>query len=291
MDSRVAGMSTESADSYETILINITLPPGPQQLFTYDTAVWYYQEECVKIAEYFEVYCSMKTVMKTWLLFFFLFISAVPAFTADASSWNDSLYKDYSCRGFASFAPANRPIDFDRIDYPLLNAAIFFATNCARLKNGMPPFGHSRALEKAAFLHSRDMVVDDFFSHENPYKQQKRSPFERMALVGVVRGEMAENIATDFGIRYRSGAPVIPPQNGNGNFREPATGRVIPCHTYNSLAAALVEDWMRSERHRANILNRNLRYLGSGAFHFRDRDFYGIDTFKVTQDFASDVPE
>jgi uncharacterized protein YkwD len=233
----------------------------------------------------------VKTAVKTFFLAFLLFAWTTPGPSAAASSWSDSLYNKFSCREFRSFAPANRPIDFDRIDYPLLNAAIFFATNCERTKHGRPPFIHSRALEKAAFLHSKDMVEDDFFSHENPYAREKRSPFERMASVGVIRGYRAENIATDFGIRYKSGDPVVPPQNGEDAFRDPHTERALPGHTYNSLAASLVEGWMASERHRGNILDRNLKYLGSGAFHFRDRTFYGIDTFKVTQDFASDVPD
>jgi uncharacterized protein YkwD len=233
----------------------------------------------------------MKKVVKTCLLIVFFFVWFMPAFFAAAASWSDTLYTKYSCREFKSFPPANRTIDFDHIDYPLLNAAIFFATNCARIKYGLAPFDHSVELEKAAFFHSKDMVEDDFFSHDNPYDAQKRSPFERMALVGVVAGHRAENIAIDFGIRYKSGDPVVPPQNGEEVFRDSRTGRVIPVHTYNSLAATLVEGWMHSARHRANILNRNLKYLGSGAFHFRDRAFYGMDTFKATQDFASDVPD
>jgi uncharacterized protein YkwD len=232
----------------------------------------------------------MKPVSKTLLFTIVFLVCSVPVF-AGSSSWSDLLYKKYSCKEFRSFAPANRVIDFDHIDYPLLNAAIFFATNCARIKHGRPPFLHSKALEKAAFLHSKGMVEGGFFSHEDPYRPDRRSPFQRMASVGVVTGYRAENIATDFGIRYESGAPVVPPRNGEDDFRDPRTGRPIPAHTYNSLAEALVEDWMGSARHRANILNPDLKYLGSGAFHFRDRDFYGMDTFKVTQDFASDVPD
>jgi uncharacterized protein YkwD len=231
----------------------------------------------------------MKRVVKIFLIAVFFFGWSVPFFSAAAPSWSDSLYRDFSCRDFKSFPPANKPIDFDHIDYPLLNAAIFYATNCVRVRHGMPPFAHSGDLEKTAFFHSKDMVEDDFFSHDNPYEPKKRSPFERMASVGVVAGCRAENIAIDFGIRYRSGDPLVPPQNGEGVFRDPGTGRAIPVHTYNSLAATLVEGWMRSERHRANILNRNFKYLGSGAFHFHDRAFYGMDTFKATQDFASDV--
>jgi uncharacterized protein YkwD len=233
----------------------------------------------------------MKTVAKRFLPALLFFVWLMPALPSAASSWDYSLYNKYTCSSFRSFLPAKRPIDFDRIDYPLLNAAIFYATNCERIRHGRPPLIHSRALEKAAFLHSRDMVEDDFFSHENPYAPEKRSPFERMASVGVIRGYRAENIATDFGIRYKSGDQVVPPQNGEEAFRDPHTGRTIPVHTYNSLAASLVEGWMASQKHRVNILDRNLKYLGTGAFHFRDRTFYGIDTFKVTQDFASDVPD
>jgi uncharacterized protein YkwD len=233
----------------------------------------------------------MKPMVKTTLAAAFFFVLFMPTFFAAASSWSDALYRKYSCRKFESFPPANKPIDFDHIDYPLLNAAIFFATNCARIKHGMPPFVHSMELEKAAFLHSKDMVEDDFFSHDNPYKTQKRSPSERMALAGVTAGNRAENIAIDFGINYKSGDPVVPPRNRGEVFRDPRTGRPLSAHTYNSLAASLVESWMHSARHRANILNQNLKYLGSGAFHFRDRAFYWMDTFKATQDFASDVPD
>jgi uncharacterized protein YkwD len=232
----------------------------------------------------------IKTVAKTFLIIVFLFVFSAPAFPASVSSWSDTLYERYSCRQFNSFAPANNPIDFDHIDYPLLNAAIFFATSCARMEHGRPPFIHSRALEKTAFAHSKNMAEENFFSHENPYDPRKWSPFQRMAAVGVVSDYRAENIATSFGIRYRSGDLVIPPQDGNAVFRDPYTFGAIPAHTYNSLAASLVEGWMHSEKHRANILNRYLRYLGCGAFHFRDRSFYGIDSFKATQDFASHAP-
>ncbi len=230
----------------------------------------------------------MKRLVVLILVVSALAFQAVPA---GASSWKDSLYEKFSCADFMSFAPANRSIDFGSIDYPLLNAAIFFATNRERTKHGLTAFRHSRALEKAAFAHSKDMVERDFFSHENPYDARKRSPFERMASCGVNGGTRAENIALDFGIRYLSGAPVVPPHDGRGVFRDPGTGRAISCHTYNSLAEALVTGWMRSEGHRANILNRRLKYLGGGAFHFRDRSFYGMDMFKATQDFASDAPD
>jgi uncharacterized protein YkwD len=232
----------------------------------------------------------MKKFLKIFLPVALLFVWSVPAFPASVSSWNDALYRKYSCGEFKSFAPANRPIDFGHIDYPLLNAAIFFATSCARVNHGGPPFIHSRALEKTAFIHSKDMVEENFFSHENPYEPQKRSPFQRMASVGVDSEYRAENIALYFGIRYRSGELVIPPHNGDEVFRNPHTRCAIPPHTYNSLAASFVEGLMHSEKHRDNILNPYLRYLGCGAFHFHDRDIYGMDAFKATQDFASDVP-
>jgi uncharacterized protein YkwD len=224
-------------------------------------------------------------------IIFIVLILSVHAVTADATSWKKAFYRKFSYGDFRSFAPANRKIEFGDIDYPLLNAALFFATNSERARHGLKPFRHSGALEKAAFDHSKDMAEHGFFSHESPYKGQRRSPFERMASCGVNRGYRAENIATGFGIRYQSGSPVFPPHHYRGPFRDPGTGRTIPCHTYNSLAEAIVASWMRSEDHRDNILNRRLKYLGSGAFHFRDRSFYGIDMFDATQDFASYAPD
>ena len=204
--------------------------------------------------------------------------------------WNDSMYSRFTFDDFAHYEPSGREIDFSAVDYPLLNAAIFYETNRRRKRSGRTVFLHSPALERAASLHSRDMVEKSFFSHENPYDGKKRTPLLRMSASGIEGGYVAENIAEAFGIRYNAGSPVVPPEGEGGPFKDFTTGKVIPPHTYRSLAESVVEGWMRSPPHRANILDPALRYLGCGAHHYRNGSFYGLHQFKVTQNFSSDSP-
>ena len=141
------------------------------------------------------------------------------------------------------------------------------------------------------FGYAREMAGRDFFSHIDIYDSAKRTPFERMAALGVVQGFRAENIAVAFGINYKDGSPVLPPAGEENAFRDFRTGEVIPHQTYNSFARAVVDGWMRSAEHRANILDERVKFLGSGAFYFEDGKFHNIPAFKVVLDLASSVPE
>jgi uncharacterized protein YkwD len=204
--------------------------------------------------------------------------------------WHDSMYERFTFEDFARYEPSGMEIDFTDIDYSLLNAAIFYETNRRRSQNGKPLFFHSAALERASSLHSRDMVEKGFFSHENPYDPKKRTPWLRMSIFGIEGGYVAENITEGFGIRYQSGTPVILPEGEEGEFRDYVSGEVIPPQTYRSFAESVVESWMRSPPHRANILDEQLHYLGCGAYHYKNKSFHGLDQFKVTQNFSSDLP-
>jgi hypothetical protein len=203
--------------------------------------------------------------------------------------WDVSFYGRFDAEDFRRYEPAAQPIDFDDVDYPLLNAAIFFETSRRRLEKGGEPFIHAVPLEEAAFMHARDMATLGFFSHENPGDQRKRTLPQRLALFGVEEGYRAENISEMFGLRYVPGSPVVPPGKAGEGFRDPKTGSPIPSHTYVSLAKALLDGWMASPGHRANILNEDLRFLGCGAYHYVNRGFYGMDQFKAVQNFSSHV--
>ena len=150
---------------------------------------------------------------------------------------------------------------------------------------------HAQPLEEAAFMHAKDMVRLDFFSHTNPHESEKRTFAQRLAMYGVEQGYRAENLSEMFGIRYEQGSSLIPPDTAGGGFRDFKTGRPIPKHTYLSFAITLLKGWMNSSGHRANILNRKLIYLGCGAHHYRNQSFYGMDQFKAVQNFSSVVPD
>lgn len=223
------------------------------------------------------------------VLAFFLSISH--SYARKKDFWSDSSYDTFTPEAFKDYGPANHFLDFKKIDYPLLNAAIFFEISRVRVAHGKSPVLHSKALEKAAISHSRNMVEKAFFGHTNPYDSNRRTPLQRMEAFGVMGKITAENIALAFGIRYKGGSPVIPPTRKDEPFRDFRTGEVIRHHTYNSLAEAVVDEWMQSAGHRANILDERLKSAGTGLSHFEDRKFYYMHTFKVTLDMSSDVPK
>ncbi len=199
--------------------------------------------------------------------------------------WKPRDYARYDYKSFEQYKKARQLLSFEHIDYPLLHAAVFYETNRQRDIHDLPRFRHSEALEEAAREHSKDMVVQNFFSHRSKVPG-KRTLSQRLALVGLENVTMAENIATVFAIDYRAGQPVfVPPQNG-GYFSYQYRGEPIKNRTYLNVAANVVDQWMHSPGHRRNILNPQYRCLGVGAAFYRDADFHGMPSFKVTQNFA-----
>jgi uncharacterized protein YkwD len=208
------------------------------------------------------------------ILFSMIFFSGLYGETS--SEWKPSYYPKYTIKEFKEYAPAKEEIVFDNIDYPLLNAAVFYETNHMREKNNRKQLRHSQSLENAAQMHSEDMVNDNFFSHYNPYDSKKRQPDDRMKMHGVDTGNRGENIATAFGIQYKAGTSV-------------SLISAIPHHTYISYAKDLVEGWMNSPGHRANILSKDYAYLGCGNYYFESDG--GWPMFAATQNFGSIVPD
>jgi uncharacterized protein YkwD len=84
-------------------------------------------------------------------------------------------------------------------------------------------------LQWAARKHSKDMATNNYFSHTN---LAGKSPFDRMRAEGYRGGTMGENIAA-----------------GNGT------------------AAATMDQWMKSDGHCANIMNKSYTQLGVGYWY------------------------
>lgn len=105
---------------------------------------------------------------------------------------------------------------------------VFELTNAEREKAGLSPFVWSDALAEVAYAHSEDMYERGYFSHVTP---EGLSPFDRMHDAGISFNAAAENIASG----YRTPAEVV-------------------------------EGWMDSPGHCANILNPSLHQLGVGYY-------------------------
>ncbi|MDX2545841.1 CAP domain-containing protein [Streptomyces sp. WI04-05B] len=99
-------------------------------------------------------------------------------------------------------------------------------TNRERARAGLAPLATDALLTRAAQAHSTDMVVRAFYSHTGPDGSR---PWDRAAAAGSTRRTIGENIAC---------------------------GQRSP--------AEVVEGWMNSPGHRANILKREFTHIGIG---------------------------
>ncbi|MGC0335654.1 CAP domain-containing protein [Streptomyces sp. SLBN-8D4] len=99
-------------------------------------------------------------------------------------------------------------------------------TNRERARAGLPPLAVDPLLARAAQAYSNDMAVRAFYSHTSPEGTQ---PWDRAAAAGSARRSIGENIACG----QRS-------------------------------AAEVVEGWMNSPGHRANILKPDFTHIGIG---------------------------
>ncbi|MFZ5974290.1 MAG: SafA/ExsA family spore coat assembly protein [Bacillota bacterium] len=107
-----------------------------------------------------------------------------------------------------------------------VEAEVIRLTNLERTKNGLPALKSNWELSRVARYKSADMRDNKYFGHTSPVYG---GPFQMMS---------------DFGIHYS------------------AAGENIAKGYYS--AAAVVQGWMNSAGHRANILNANFTQIGVG---------------------------
>ena len=121
----------------------------------------------------------------------------------------------------------------------------FEQTNLVRVKNGLPPFNWDADVCRMARIHSESMSRHHYFSHVTPEGLRLR---DRARAAGILQfSVLGENIA------YSQG--------------------------YDDPAAFVVEQWMQSTKHRANILSTEFRAMAIGSFVGPDGSIYLTQTF------------
>ena len=113
--------------------------------------------------------------------------------------------------------------------------------NKVRSENGLSPLAWADDVANVARAHSKDMIDRSFFSHTNP---DGLSPFDRLKNNGISFKSAVENIA--YGQRT---------------------------------AEAVMDAWMNSSGHRANILNKNVTEIGIGAVKNQNGIIYWTQVF------------
>lgn len=109
------------------------------------------------------------------------------------------------------------------------NNQVLALTNTFRAENNLPALKLNTELNAAAYLHSEDMAKQDYFDHIG---KNGSKPWDRAKLVGYEARSMGENIAAGY-----------------------------------TSAESVVQGWIDSPGHRANLLNASYTELGVGYFH------------------------
>lgn len=150
-------------------------------------------------------------------------------------------------------------IDVAHLDRKLLAQAIFDETNRVRASIGLPAFHHLMKLDEAADLESAVGRVYRPPSHTNPFPPIG-TPMARVQYVGLQAERVAENIA--LVPVYEDAAVALVLRDGKLLPIHPATYEPAKLATYRGFAATVLDLWMNSPGHRANIMSPALHDLG-----------------------------
>jgi uncharacterized protein YkwD len=134
-------------------------------------------------------------------------------------------------------------------DRALLANAIFRETNRVRVVLGDQPLRASSELDSAADEQALHMTLMLRTEHSNPL------PGEHTAAQRVTRTGFKAALVEENAIMFPARPPAGSPQGA---------------YSYSALAAAMVQAWLNSPGHRANLLNRRVTELGCAAWIARD---------------------
>jgi uncharacterized protein YkwD len=199
--------------------------------------------------------------------------------------WEQKDYKRYNYKNFKEAEIFNKSIDFSKIDYALLNAAIFYETNLQRVNNKQDILQYHPLLEKASMIHARSMSEHDFFAHNNPVEEKYKTPDDRGEVAGITNPYIAENIANQPVLDYVTGQRMQVIDAAKGKFRNPESGELIVPHTYLSFAEKVVDGWMHSPPHKKNILSEKALQLGCGTNGYEDKKNLNLVMINIVQNF------
>jgi uncharacterized protein YkwD len=148
------------------------------------------------------------------------------------------------CQGFVPPPPApvaDRPLDPAAFDGALLSQVIFRRVNQVRESFGLPALAPNRELDAAADEQAAHLVLIAGVEHTN-FVPGEETPRARVARVGMFPALVGENALM---------MPAVgPPGSPSSSF------------SYASFATLLVDGWMNSPGHRANILDRDFQLSG-----------------------------
>ncbi len=144
-----------------------------------------------------------------------------------------------------------------RFDTSVVAHYIYVFTNQYRAENGLPELIRDPRIDSIALSHSEWMANSNNLSHED---DSGKGPTDRAIEAGY-------ECRVDYGFHYTYGLSENIIQ-GNTHSGSTLLNGVIISHDYfsdESLARDLVDGWIDSPGHRANMLDRDAKRIGIGV--------------------------
>lgn len=160
-------------------------------------------------------------------------------------------------------AAAAVPAAGGALDGGLLDAALLAEVNRARCNAGLGALAPAPGLRPVATAHAGWMARAGVLSHSPALGGGLGDLGARLAAGGHANRAGAENIAMVHRFPIE-GQPIFVHNARACQFTD-RQGRAIGAHSYQSLAAHLVTQWMASSGHRANLLNPRLVSVAHAA--------------------------
>lgn len=189
----------------------------------------------------------------------FLIIIALQAFFlgTKASTW-----ENLSLKEFLQLDKFNEPIDLWSVDTELIELGVWHLSNIYRANKGKYPLDYDTALSGAAQLHSDQMQLYSFFSHENKKNKNLNTVDKRASAAGYSNYQvLAENI-------YYSSVNIYQPQ------------------TYFEVCLEIVQAFAKSKGHKENLLANDVQDMGCGI-QFDKQSKQGFLYYYFTQNFGT----
>lgn len=205
-------------------------------------------------------------------------LSTVAAASAVDAAANSSCDGPIDLRGASAVFPLG-----DRHDPRLIAEAVLAELNAERCAAGLNPLTTDPTLNRAATIHTVDMITHRFYAHRSPISGRE-TPHDRVISAGGQFRLTAENLGQGWYMDYEPGRPFTTDDEAACRFRY-TDGTEIQRHSYASLAEDLVAAWMASPGHRENILREGITVHGFSVAATGDTTLCG--KLYATQLFAS----
>ncbi len=176
------------------------------------------------------------------------------------------------------------PLQRDNFEPRPLAGAIFEETNRVRARHDLAPLDWNVDAAKAAQMQAEALAAAEVLTHGSAEPDEITNPFSRLTEQGLDPTFVAENVAYQFLLRYESNEPFYTrSEDGRTIHTDQPGGEPIEPNSRESFAKAIVEQWMNSPGHRANLLSPEPSEIGIGCALSRHAN--SLDTIYAVQKF------